>query len=480
MKDHSLKEIQQLLIDKKISTVEMVKTYLDNIHFSAHLNAYVEIYAEEALAKARETDFKIAQNPTSLGKLFGCVVSVKDMICQKNHQISAASGILKGFESQIDAFAIEQILLEDAIIIGRTNCDEFGMGSANTNSIAGPVKNGADPDRISGGSSGGAAVSLQMYTCQIALGTDTGGSVRQPAAMCGVWGFKPSYGMVSRYGLIAYASSFDQLGILGYNPQDIHTIMKVISVKDHKDATMFQSGLYPEQPGFEESIDFSKIKIAYFKDILDNHKTEPEINSGILDNINELKNLGCYVEEIEFPMMEYLIPCYYILTTAEASSNLSRYDGVRFGHRSLNSDSPDTMYKFSRTEGFGREVKKRIILGSFVLSASYYDAYFTKAQQVRRLLRDQISDIFKKFDFIILPTSPRSAWKTDEKPTDPLEIYLSDIYTVLANLTGVAAVSIPSGKNRLSMPFGIQLYADSKNDKKLLEFCENWKEWHSS
>jgi aspartyl-tRNA(Asn)/glutamyl-tRNA(Gln) amidotransferase subunit A len=467
MKYNSLKAIQKDLLSGVVSAEQVVLHYLKNIESTKHLNAYIEVYAEEAVNAAKALDDKIKMRPDSLGKLFGCVVSVKDIIVQKNRMVSAGSKILSGFESQFSATCLKAMAAEDAIIIGRTNCDEFGMGSANTNSYFGPVKNGADNSKVSGGSSGGAAVSVQTDTCLIALGTDTGGSVRQPASMCGVYGFKPTYGLVSRYGLIAYASSFDQAGILAHNSEDIAAVMSVISIHDDYDATMFRQGLYPEQTGKLSE----KLKIAYLDEAIHNDALAPEIRIATLEYLTKLTSEGHQVDKIHFELLDYLVPCYYILTTAEASSNLSRYDGVRYGHRTPFAQNPDDMYIRSRTEGFGPEVKKRIMLGAFVLSEAHYDAYYTKAQQVRQLIKSRINRIFETYDFIILPVTPSVAWSVHERPTDPLQMYMADIYTVLANLAGIPGISIPLGNNSDNLPFGIQLLCNQKDDKKLLNLA---------
>ena len=464
----SLKQIQQELLQDSNTCEQMVQSYLANIENLKHLNAFVEVYADEAIQAAKALDIKIKQNPTALGQLFGCFISVKDLIVQKDHKVSAGSKILEGFVSQFDATCIAALLAEDAIIIGRTNCDEFGMGSANTNSYYGPVKNGADMDRVSGGSSGGAAVSVQMDMCLAAIGTDTGGSVRQPASMCGVYGFKPSYGMVSRYGLVAYASSFDQAGIIAKNIDDIIKIMEVISILDEYDATMMTQDLFPSQnKALPETI-----KIAYFTETIENEALDPVIKAATKKELENLKNSGAIVEAVSFDLLEALVPCYYILTTAEASSNLSRYDGVRYGYRSPDAKTLSDMYVKSRTEGFGTEVKKRIMLGTYVLSEAYYDAYFTKAQQVRRLICERMDAIFAEYDFIIMPTTPKVAWPIHESAKDPLESYMADIYTVLANLAGIPAISVPIDNNNEKMPFGIQVMGNRKDEKKLLKFAE--------
>ena len=323
-------------------------------------------------------------------------------------------------------------------------------------------------DRVSGGSSGGAAVSVQMDMCLAAIGTDTGGSVRQPASMCGVYGFKPSYGMVSRYGLVAYASSFDQAGIIAKNIDDITKIMEVISILDEYDATMMTQDLFPSQ----NNVLPETIKIAYFIETIENDALDPEIKAATKKELENLKNSGAIVEAVSFDLLEALVPCYYILTTAEASSNLSRYDGVRYGYRSPDAKTLSDMYVKSRTEGFGTEVKKRIMLGTYVLSEAYYDAYFTKAQQVRRLICERMDAIFAEYDFIIMPTTPKVAWPIHESAKDPLESYMADIYTVLANLAGIPAISVPIDNNNEKMPFGIQVMGNRKDEKKLLKFAE--------
>lgn len=472
MEGKSLNQIQHALLNGIINCEQLVQYYLTNIESSNHLNAYIEVYAEEAINAAKALDAKIKNNPGQLGKLFGCVISVKDLIVYKDHKVSAGSKILEGFVSQFDATCISALLVEDVIIIGRTNCDEFGMGSANTHSYFGPVKNGLNTERISGGSSGGAAVAVQMDTCLVAIGTDTGGSVRQPASMCGVLGFKPTYGLVSRYGLVAYASSFDQAGILAKNVDDISAVMEVMSISDEYDATMMSQGLFSTQ----NAAISQNIKIAYFTETIENDALNVEIKNATLNLLKNLTHNGATIDAVSFDLLEALVPCYYILTTAEASSNLSRYDGVRYGYRSPNAMSLKDMYVMSRTEGFGPEVKKRIMLGSFVLSEAYYDAYFTKAQQVRKMICDRIETLFSQYDFLVMPTSPKVAWPIHEKSENPLESYMADIYTVLANLAGIPSISIPLGNNLENMPFGIQIMGRRNDDKKVLKMADRIKD----
>lgn len=391
------------------------------------------------------------------------------MICYKHHQVSAASNILKNFTSLYSATAVERLLAEDAIIIGRTNCDEFAMGSTNENSAYGKVLNALDKTRTPGGSSGGSAVAMQADLCMISLGSDTGGSVRQPADFCGIVGLKPTYGRVSRYGLIAYASSFDQIGIFGKNIADVSTALEVISGHDEHDGTVSQKKVDPYSNFLETK---KKFRFAYFPEALEHPSLDTEIASSIKNLIEDLKNEGHEVKPVSFELLNYIVPAYYVLTTAEASSNLSRYDGIKFGYRASGEGLElEELYKRTRTEGFGKEVKRRIMLGTFVLSAGYYDAYYTRAQKVRKQLVDKTNEIFRDFDFIILPTSPSTAFKLGEKINDPVAMYLADIYTVMANLTGAPAISIPLFHHKNGMPFGLQLMAKRFDELSLLQMA---------
>jgi len=448
--------------------VDIVNRYLSAIEESSDLNVYIEVYTDDVLKLAEEIDNKI-KSGQQLGSLFGCVVSIKDNIVLSGKQTTAASKILEGYTSPFTATALQKLIDEDAIVIGRTNCDEFGMGSANENSIYGPTKNGADPSRTPGGSSGGAAVSVQMNTCLIALGSDTGGSIRQPAAFCGVYGLKPSYGKISRYGLIAYASSFDQIGILGHNPDDIGLVLEKISGKDKMDAT--SSSKKVEQYNPDEKT--TKPTVAYFPQMLNHPKLGNEIKKALQNKFEDIKNAGGIVNAVDFEYLDYLVPTYYVLTTAEASANLSRYDGVRYGYRSPNSQTLEEMYVNTRTEGFGKEVKRRIMLGTYVLSEGYFDAYFTKAQKIRRLIKEEIDRILEQNDFIILPTSTNIPWHIGELSEDPVAVYLSDVFTVLANLTGLPAISIPVSNNPEGIPLGIQIIAQKHKENKLLAFSKS-------
>ncbi len=380
----SLREITDLIRKGNLSCKQLVTHYLSNIKAKSHLNVFLDVYETEALRRAEEIDRKFAAG--TQGKLAGMVVGIKDVISYQDHGLQAGSRILDNFVAQFSATAVDRLLGEDAIIIGRQNCDEFGMGSSNENSAFGPVLNEADTTRVPGGSSGGSTVAVQADLCLASLGSDTGGSVRQPAAFCGIVGLKPTYSRISRWGLIAYASSFDTIGILAKSVEDAALLLEVIAGQDEQDSTVCRQPV----PPYSQQLALShKPRIAYIRETIESAGLDEEIREKILQKINFLKAQGYQVEPVEFPLLEYILPTYYILTTAEASSNLSRYDGVKYGYRALRPASLEDMYKTTRSQGFGEEVKRRIMLGTFVLSASYYDAYYTKAQQVRRLIKEK-------------------------------------------------------------------------------------------
>ncbi|HEY0652900.1 MAG TPA: Asp-tRNA(Asn)/Glu-tRNA(Gln) amidotransferase subunit GatA [Chryseosolibacter sp.] len=462
----SFREIQNDLQRGTISCHDLVRHYISNIRQKANLNVFLSVYEEDALSRARMVDEKIKTG--TAGKLAGLVVGLKDVLAYKDHPLQASSKILDGFISQYNATAVQRLLDEDAIIIGRQNCDEFAMGSSNENSAFGPVLNEIDPTRVPGGSSGGSAVAVMADLCQVSLGSDTGGSVRQPAAFCGVVGLKPTYSRISRFGLIAYASSFDCIGIFAKNVEDIALVLEVIAGADDFDSTV---SLQPVQQYSQliASRNPEKLKIAYIRE-LTSDALQPEIRDNLLGAVEMLKREGHSVEEVEFPLMDHILPTYYILATAEASSNLSRFDGVRYGHRSERTTDLESMYKKSRSEAFGKEVQRRILLGTFVLSASYYDAYYTKAQKVRRIIREKTKEIFKKYDFIVMPITPTTAFKIGEHTDNPLEMYLADLFSVQANVVGVPAISIPWGKDKNGLPIGLQVIADDFEELKLLQF----------
>mgnify|MGYP006156915141 CR=1 FL=1 len=460
----TIKEYQQHLFDGTTSCKQAVDFYLSQIKQFEHLNALVHVFAEEAMQRATELDeSRAAGKPT--GKLHGVVVTIKDVIAWQQHPLSAASNILKGFHSIYNSTAVQKLLAEDAIIIGTNNCDEFAMGSSNENSAYGPVKNKLDETRVPGGSSGGSAVAVQADLCMISLGSDTGGSIRQPASFTGTYGLKPSYGRISRYGLIAYASSFDQIGPFTNDLNDAALLLSVMAGKDEMDSTSSSKSI----EAFGDFQKPEKLRIAVISESFDVSGIDAEVSARLEEIMQRLTTEGHAVERVSFPYLDYMVPTYYVLTTAEASSNLSRFDGVHFGHRSSEAKGVEQTYKLSRSEGFGPEVKRRIMAGTFVLSHGYYDAYYTKGQKVRRVLRNRTDEIFSQYDLILLPTTPSTAFRLNDVK-DPIQMYLQDIYTVHANLTGNPAISLPLGKHSNGMPFGIQIMADHFAEKKMFDF----------
>ena len=461
--------IQQYHIDliaQRTSCTIAVEHYLDAISKNNELNAFVEVYATEALQRARELDEKRI-NHNIKGKLHGVVIALKDVICYKDHKVTAASKILNSFTSLYNASAVQYLIDEEAIIIGTCNCDEFAMGSSNENSVYGIVKNPIDQTKVPGGSSGGSAVAVSAGMCMVSLGSDTGGSVRQPADFCGIVGFKPTYGRISRYGLIAYASSFDQIGIFGNNIADVCDVLNVISRTDEYDSTMIQ---HDNEIKFQEKQE-KKFRIGYMKDVMEHPMLDQEIKTAIFKRLDSLKEEGHEITPINFDLIDYVVPAYYVLTAAEATSNLSRFDGIRFGHQSASPVSNlNDFYIKNRSEGFGKEVKRRIMLGNFVLSSGYYDAYYSKAQQVRKMLVDKTEAIFATCDLLILPVSPTTAFNLNEKAKDPIAMYLADIFTVFANLAGIPAIAVPLFKHTNGLPFGLQILAAKENDEILLQF----------
>ncbi len=448
------------------SCTDRVNRFLQNIETKKHLNAFLSVFSNEALDRARLIDEKIKRG--TAGRLAGLVVGIKDVLAYENHPLQASSKILNGFISKFTATAVQRLLNEDAIIIGRQNCDEFAMGSSNENSAFGPVLNDLDNTRVPGGSSGGSAVAVMADLCDVSLGSDTGGSVRQPAAFCGLYGLKPTYSRISRHGLVAYGSSFDCIGIFSKSLKTMTTVLEVISGPDEFDSTVSQQPV----PHFEAALQptSKKLKIAYLKDALNSEAVQPEIKSTLQLKIDQLKSAGHTVDGIDFALSEYVLPTYYILATAEASSNLSRYDGVRYGQRSPHTTDLQSMYKRTRAEGFGKEVQRRILLGTFVLSASYYDAYYTKAQKVRRLIREQTKKILTQYDFILSPTTPTTAFKIGEHTNNPVEMYLADLFSVHANVAGVPAISVPCGTDNNGLPIGLQITANDFDEAGLFQF----------
>jgi aspartyl-tRNA(Asn)/glutamyl-tRNA(Gln) amidotransferase subunit A len=462
----TLKEIQSDLRRGELSCVQLVRHYLSNIASNPQLNAFVEVYENEALTVASQIDTKL-QNGTA-GKLAGLVIGLKDVLAHKDHGLQAGSQILNSYISPYTGTAVQRLLDEDVIVIGRQNCDEFAMGSSNENSSFGPVRNAADHTRVPGGSSGGSAVAVQAGLCHASIGSDTGGSVRQPAAFCGVVGVKPSYGRVSRWGLIAYASSFDCIGPITKSVEDAALILEVIAGNDGFDSNVSERPV----PQYSEKLEWKgKARIGYIKETVENDALDPQIREHTVALLEQLREAGHEIIPVEMPLLKSLLPTYYILTTAEASSNLSRFDGIRYGHRTADSADLESLYKKTRTEGFGEEVRRRILLGTFVLSANYYDAYYTKAQRVRRLVREETERFFEQFDFLISPVTPTSAFPIGEKASDPIQKYLADIFTVHANVVGNPAVSIPNGVDDRGLPIGIQIMAPSFGEENMLAFA---------
>lgn len=469
----TIKDYHIALSNGQTNCVTAVSFYIKQIEVNSHLNAFLEVYKEEALKRAVYLDSLFQKNNELSGRLHGVVVALKDVICYKGHKVSASSKILQNYTSIYNATVVERLLKEGAIIIGRNNCDEFAMGSSNENSAFGNVLNAADNTRVPGGSSGGSAVSVQADLSMISLGSDTGGSVRQPADFCGVIGMKPGYGKISRYGLIAYASSFDQIGIFAKSIEDVAITLQIIAGADEYDSTASPVPLpdYSDALNSEEK----KYKIAYFRQALDHPGLDPEIADNIGNYIELLKKQGHVVEPVEFDFLDYVVPAYYVLTTAEASSNLSRFDGIKYGYAAKdNFDDLTDFYKKSRSAGFGDEVKRRILLGTFVLSAGYYDAYFTKAQRVRRILFNKTQEIFKGYDAIISPTVPSPSFRIGEKSSDPIEMFLADIFTVFANLVGIPAISVPLFKHSNGMPFGLQAMTAFEDEITLLALSKEF------
>ena len=446
---------------------DVVEACLRNIEAGASLNAFLHTYAEEARQQAAALDMRRAAGVG--GKLAGMVVGIKDLLCYEGHPVQAGSKMLEGFVSQFSATAVQRVLDADGVIIGHQNCDQFGMGSSNENSALGPVRNALDVTRVPGGSSGGSAVAVQARMCHASLGTDTGGSVRQPAAFCGVVGLKPTYSRVSRHGLIAYASSFDTIGIFAQSVQDCAVVMETIAGADAHDSTVSHQPV----PPYSERLQFTgKVRVAYFAEALDHPGLQNAIRRRTQGALDALRGAGHLVEAVDFPLLAYVLPTYCILTNAEASANLARFDGVRYGYRSPESTSVAAMYCKTRSQGFGDEVQRRILMGTFVLSAECYNAWYVKAQQVRRLIKEKLEAIFAAYDFIVLPTTPTTAFKLGENIRDPLAMYLADLYTVPASIAGTPAMSIPNGADERGLPIGLQLMAPAFQEAELLAFAQ--------
>lgn len=461
----TLESLQQLVKSGELDLTEIARKYINRIAELKHLNAFIEVFEEETLQKAEEIQQKIRAGKG--GKLAGMIIGIKDLICYEDHKVSAGSRMLADYTSIFSSTVVGKLIQEDAIIIGRLNCDEFAMGGSNENSWFGPVKNHANNSRVSGGSSGGSAVAVQAGLCMASLGTDTGGSIRQPASFCGVVGLKPTYGRVSRHGIVAYASSFDQVGPITNTVEDAALILEVIAGSDKYDSTVSTLPV-PEYSSLFKCT--GSKKIAYFPECLNSEGIDPQVKALTQRTIQELIDNGNIVEPVSFPYLDYVVPTYYILTMAESSSNLARYDGVHYGYRSAGATDLDSTYRKSRSEGFGEEVKRRIMLGTFVLSAGYYDAYYSKAQKVRQIIRRKLNEVLDEYDFILQPTCPGGAFGLGEKNHDPVTMYMADIFTVQASLAGLPAISLPLGRDSDNMPLGMQIIGSAFQEASLLAF----------
>jgi aspartyl-tRNA(Asn)/glutamyl-tRNA(Gln) amidotransferase subunit A len=462
----SLTEIQRELAAGTTSCRQLVAYYLDNIERrNGELNVFLEVWADEALQQAQAVDEKLAAG--TAGKLAGMVIGLKDVLAYQGHSLQSSSRILDGFKSLFTGTAVSRLLAEDAIFIGRQNCDEFAMGGSNENSAFGPVRNAQDPSRVPGGSSGGSAVAVQADMCLASIGSDTGGSVRQPAAFCGVIGLKPTYSRISRYGLVAFASSFDQIGPITHSVSDAALLLEVMAGADGLDSTASTAPV----PAYSELLEpAAQYRVGYLTNAVNREGLQPEVHEALERTLGILRDHGHVVEGVEFPLLDEMIPTYYVLTMAEASSNLSRFDGVKYGYRAPDATDLESLYKKTRAQGFGPEVQRRIMLGTFVLSASYYDAYYTKAQRVRRLIKEKTNELLRQYDFLVLPTTPTTAFKLGEKQ-DPVSMYLADIFTVQASLAGVPAISIPAGTDAEGMPIGLQILSGDFREADLLAFA---------
>ncbi len=435
----------------------------------AKIGAFLDTFKKDALVKAKEIDEKIGKGEP-VGALAGVPMAVKDNMCTTFGTTTCASKMLKNFRSPYNATVIEKLLAADAIIIGKTNLDEFAMGSSTENSDLKKTVNPWDSSRVPGGSSGGSAAAVAAKMCFAAMGSDTGGSIRQPASFCGVVGLKPTYGRVSRYGLVAYGSSLDQIGPLTKNIEDCALMLNVIAGHDEKDSTSVDEKMAPLCDWLEKiNRPVTGLKIAVVPQLFEG--ADGEVVNAIKSAVEVYKELGAEIVEIKMPHFEYAIAAYYLIATAEASSNLARYDGVHYGYRTARPADYIEVYTKSRNEALGAEVKRRIMLGTYALSSGYYDAYYLKALKVRNLIRGDFTAAFEKADCIIMPTSPTTAFKIGEKTADPLQMYLSDVYTIAVNLAGVPAISIPCGFDKNKLPIGLQIIASAFAEDKLLRIA---------
>ena len=466
MKKYSIKELVKKIQDKEISCVEVVDYYIKEIEKKEDkIDAFLLLQTEDALKKAKELDEKIAKGE-KVGRLVGIPIAIKDNMCTRGVKTTCASKMLEDFVPPYDATVIKKLEEEDAILIGKTNLDEFAMGSSTENSAFKITKNPIDTTRVPGGSSGGSAAAVGAEMVPLALGSDTGGSIRQPASFCGIVGMKPTYGLVSRYGLIAFGSSLDQIGPFSMTVEDNAYLLNILAGEDELDGTTAK-GL--DKKDYTENIDsgIEGMKIGIPKEFIEEEGLDPEIKDVILKDIEALRELGAEVEEFSLPATKDGLAPYYIISSAEASSNLARFDSIRYGYRTKEFTSVEELVEKSRSEGFGREVKRRIMLGTYALSSGYYDAYYNKAQKFRAKLKQDFKEAYKKYDIIIGPVSPILPFKIGERCEDPTAMYLADIYTININLATVPALSMPGGKSSDGLPIGLQLIGDVFTEEKI-------------
>jgi len=465
-------ELATAIKSKKLSVTDAVSLYISAIEESEKkINAFTVVSKERAFSRAKEVQARL-DSGDNISSLAGVPIAIKDNISTEGIETACASKMLGGYTPVFDAAVIEKLEQAGMIVIGKTNMDEFAMGGSSETGAGGAVCNPWDVDRVAGGSSGGSAAAVAAGEAPIALGSDTGGSIRQPCSFCGTTGIKPTYGAVSRYGLIAYASSLDQIGTIGQNIEDCAALLEIISGCDTRDSTCIIEK--PFKFDLEKNcVDVKGVKIGLPKNYFESG-IDGEVKAAVLAAAKELETAGASIEEFEMPFMDYMIPAYYIIACAEASSNLSRYDGLKYGFRSGSAKTLSDVYRLSRSEGFGLEVKRRIMLGSFVLSSGYYDAYYKKALQTRALIKDAYNKLFTQYDMILSPVAPTTAYKRGENVDDPIKMYMGDIYTVSINLAGLPAVSLPcgfsqAGSGKQKLPIGFQLIGDAFSEKKLID-----------
>lgn len=461
-------ELKDKLESKEISSVDITKSYIDRIDkVESSVNAYITLTTTQALARAEEIDDKRAKGET-LGSLAGIPIGIKDNMCTKGIKTTCASKMLEDFVPPYNATVIEKLNNEGAVLLGKLNMDEFAMGSSNENSYFHKTMNPWDLTRVPGGSSGGSAAAVAANEAVFTLGSDTGGSIRQPAHYCGVVGMKPTYGTVSRYGLVAFASSLDQIGPLTKDVEDMALVLNAITGYDKLDSSSYNKKYEDFSENLKKDIKGKKVALPkeYFSDGI-----QPEIKEKVIDVAKKLEELGAIVEEVSMNMTDLALPAYYLISSAEASSNLARYDGVKYGYRAKNYDNLVDLYKQTRDEGFGKEVKRRIMLGTYALSSGYYDAYYKKAQQVRTLIKNEFDKVFEKYDIILTPTGPSTAFKIGEKINNPIEMYMNDICTVPINIAGVPALSMNCGFDSNNMPIGVQFISKAFNESTILQMA---------